>query len=242
MPESKFDSIYQVLRERIENGIYPGGELLPSEAKLTDEFGCSRNTVRRALSILQDQGYVIARHGKGVQVIYNSYRDRNLFMVGGIESFTEAAERNHRKITTKAVVFEKIIADSKVSEKTGFDIGTELYHIERIRHFDGVPEIRDINYFLCSETGELTREIAEKSIYDHLENECGMNITTSKRWIMAESARKSDTRLLDLEQYDYVLVINGQVFNSAGIMFEFTQSRHRPDHFCFYETAVRKRI
>lgn len=36
-------------------------------------------------------------------------------------------------------------------------------------------------------------------------------------------------------------VITSQTFHADGVMFEYTQSRHRPDYFCFQDTATRKR-
>jgi GntR family trehalose operon transcriptional repressor len=35
-------------------------------------------------------------------------------------------------------------------------------------------------------------------------------------------------------------VITGQVYTKDGTLFEFTQSRHRPDYFCFEDIATRK--
>ena len=36
--------------------------------------------------------------------------------------------------------------------------------------------------------------------------------------------------------------VSSQTYNSDGIMFEYTQSRHRPDYFRFQDNAVRKTI
>ena len=43
----------------------------------------------------------------------------------------------------------------------------------------------------------------------------------------------------DLKGYDTLAVVTGQTFNSEGVMFEWTQSRHRPDYFTFQTTALR---
>ncbi len=37
-------------------------------------------------------------------------------------------------------------------------------------------------------------------------------------------------------------VVSSQTYNSDGVMFEYTQSRHRPDYFRFYDNAVRKSV
>ena len=89
---------------------------------------------------------------------------------------------------------------------------------------------------------EKVPEFTAQKIYHYLEDELHMTITTSRRRVTAEKASQKDEELLDLGSYDFVLVVSGQVFNSKGVMFEFTQSRHRPDQVCFVESAVRQRV
>ena len=70
MPRSKFGDIYRDLKTRIEDGEYPYQSLVPSENTLVSVYGCSRNTVRRALAGLIEAGYVQPIQGKGVRVLY----------------------------------------------------------------------------------------------------------------------------------------------------------------------------
>ena len=69
-----------------------------------------------------------------------------------------------------------------------------------------------------------------------------MTITTSRRRVTAELATERDHELLDLEHFDFVLTVVGQVFNSCGVILEYTRSRHVPDQVCFAETAVRQKV
>ena len=240
MPKAKFESIYKDLKQKIENGEYPYQELLPSENTMVDIYSSSRNTIRRAVLELAEQGYVQSLHGKGVRVIYQPV-DQADFTLGGIESFKESAERNHRKTSTKVIQFTEITADARVSANTGFALGSELYYIQRVRYLEDKALILDINMFLKSLVPGLSKKIAEKSIYEYIENELGMAIVTSKRKMTVERATEIDAKYLELNDYNCLAVISGQTFNSDGIMFEFTQSRHRPDYFCFQDTATRKR-
>ena len=242
MARAKYEPIYKTIKDEIESGRYPYRSFLPSENEYALHFHCTRNTVRRALNMLALEGYVLPQHGRGVQVIFRPLDHRSLFSIGGIESFAEAAERNHSTAETDIVVFEEIKADKKMSLRTGFDIGAELYYIERIRKIGNKAVIFDNNIFLKSETKGLTKEIAAVSVYHYLEDELGMNITTSRRTVTAEKATKKDREYLDLEGLDFVLTVTGQVFNSRGVMFEFTQSRHVPDQVCFIESAVRQKV
>ena len=240
MPKSKFEQIYKDLKEKIESGDYAYQDLLPSENTMVSIYNCSRNTIRRALSELTEQGYVQPLHGKGVRVIYQPI-DQAAFTIGGIESFKESAIRNHRKRHTEVLQFAEITADERLAAKTGFPVGSELYYLQRVRFLDGIALILDINMFLKSLVPNLTKEIAENSIYEYIENDLGMSIVTSKRKMTVERATQIDEKYLQLNDYNCLAVVTGQTFNADGIMFEYTQSRPRPDYFCFQDTATRKR-
>src|SRR3954468_12553745 len=58
-----------VLRKRIRDGELPPGQRMPSEKDLHDEFGLARETVRRALAILRNEGLVEGRQGHGTFVV-----------------------------------------------------------------------------------------------------------------------------------------------------------------------------
>lgn len=60
--------IADALRERVRAGTYAAGAKLPSETELLEEFGVTRQTVRRGLSVLQQEGLTESRRGRGVFV------------------------------------------------------------------------------------------------------------------------------------------------------------------------------
>lgn len=240
MPKAKYEGIYHSIQKHIEAQDYPYQSLLPSENTLIEEYACSRNTVRRALAELVADGYVQTMQGRGVRVIYQPV-GKTTFTIGGIETFQETARRNHLHAVTKVTKFETVIADECFAAKSGFSGGDELWSIERVRYLDGKALILDVNYFLKEFVPGLTPEIAANSIYEYIENTLGMQIITSKRRITVEHATARDEKLLDMGTYGCVAVVVNQTFNSAGLLFEYTQSRHQPDYFCFQDIATRKK-
>ena len=240
MPKAKYEGIYHSIKKRIEAQDYPYQSLLPSENTLIEEYACSRNTVRRALAELVADGYVQTMQGRGVRVIYQPV-DKTTFTIGGIETFQETARRNRLHAVTKVTKFETVIADECFAAKSGFSVGDELWSIERVRYLDGKALILDVNYFLKEFVPGLTPQIAASSIYDYIENTLGMQIITSKRRITVEHATARDEKLLDMGTYGCVAVVVNQTFNAAGLPFEYTQSRHQPDYFCFQDIATRKK-
>lgn len=239
MPKAKFDLIYKDLKRKIESEEYPFQSLLPSENHMVSMYQCSRNTIRRAVSALAAEGYVQSLHGIGVRVIFQPV-EQAVFTMGTIESFQESAYRNHLNISTKVICFMELTADARTSQKYGFPIGSELYYIQRVRLLDGRPLILDINIFLKEVASDLTEEIASGSIYDYLENTLGLSIVTSKRKITVEKITEIDEKYLELNDYNCLAVVTSQTFDADGVMFEYTQSRHRPDYFSFQDTAVRR--
>ena len=76
MEEQERDEVmakYQVLadwiRQNIEDGTFQPGERLPSEQKFQEQFEVSRQTVRKALSVLEEAGILRSRQGSGTFVV-----------------------------------------------------------------------------------------------------------------------------------------------------------------------------
>ena len=230
MPKSKFEAIYRELKADIESERLPYQSLMPSENQLIVRFSCSRNTVRRAIAMLAEEGYVQPMHGRGVRIIYTRTQT---------PPFGESARRNNLKTTTKLIRFTELTADDHIAKRTGFAIGTELYYVQRVRSLDGDPCVFDVNLFDKNLVQGLTKEICVSSIYKYIEQDLNMSIVMSKRTITVERVTQIDEDCLDLKGYDTLAVVTGQTFNSEGVMFEWTQSRHRPDYFTFQTTAMR---
>ncbi len=240
MPVKKYNQIYSRIKERIEDEEYGCQTMLPSENTLTEEFGCSRNTVRRALRQLAEEGYVQSMHGKGVQVIYQPYEQAD-FMFSGIESLKEAAERNQKEYETKVVCFAQLTVDEKIARRTSFAPGTQIYYVQRVRYMGGQALIMDHNYFRTDVVRDLTPGIAEQSVYEYMENVLHEDIVTTKRRMTVERVTQIDEKYLDLKDFNCLAVVSSFTYNGDGVMFEYTQSRHRPDCFVFYDHAQRIR-
>ena len=241
MPKSKYENIYRDIKQKIESNEFAYQELLPSEHSLVQLYSCSRNTVRRALGRLVTDGYVQTIQGKGVRNIYRP-NEQTAFTLGEIESFRESALRNGQVPATRVVLFLELTTDEKLSRRTGFPAGSQLIYLQRLHYLDGVPLILNHNYFLKECVPGLTPEIASDSIYDYLENSLGMTIVNSQRIMTVEKVTEIDEKYMkkNVDDYNCMAVVTSFTYNSDGIMFEFTQSRHRPDYFRFQDNAVRR--
>ena len=87
---------------------------------------------------------------------------------------------------------------------------------------------------------QLSREIAENSIYEYIENTLGITIVASKRIMTVEKMNQIDMQYINLEEYNCLAVVSSFTYNSEGILFEYTQSRHHPEYFKFVDIATRR--
>lgn len=68
MITSKHELIINNIKKCINSGKYLTGQKIPSENELAKEYGVSRQTVRKAIATLTEEGYLYARHGSGTYV------------------------------------------------------------------------------------------------------------------------------------------------------------------------------
>ncbi|MEI8241045.1 MAG: GntR family transcriptional regulator, partial [Actinomycetota bacterium] len=64
-PHKTGEAVAAFLRRRIVRGELPVGTKLPTEEELTERFGIARTTLREALRVLESQGLIHIKRGRG---------------------------------------------------------------------------------------------------------------------------------------------------------------------------------
>lgn len=85
----------------------------------------------------------------------------------------------------------------------------------------------------------MDKNIASKSIYEHIENNLSLKIAGAQKIVSVEPVSKLDMKFIDLKNYNLVAIIKNYVYLEDGTLFEYTESRHRPDKFTFSTYAKR---
>jgi DNA-binding GntR family transcriptional regulator len=68
-PVPPYQQIATVLRGQIADGTIPVGRRIPSLVQLEAEFDVARDTLRKAVKVLRDEGLVETVSGMGVYVV-----------------------------------------------------------------------------------------------------------------------------------------------------------------------------
>lgn len=85
--KTKYYILMEELKQEIISGRRKPGEKLPSENELTAACHVSRHTVRKALSILEREGYIVAEHGRGTYVSRKNQSGKGSKNIGVITTY-----------------------------------------------------------------------------------------------------------------------------------------------------------
>lgn len=66
--KTKYNLLANIIRQKIADGTYHGGDKLPSENELSRQYRLSRQTVRQAFSVLEEEGLLRRERGSGTYV------------------------------------------------------------------------------------------------------------------------------------------------------------------------------
>ena len=106
---------------------------------------------------------------------------------------------------------------------------------------DGVASVLDIDYLDRELIPGLTKEIAQQSIYQYIEEDLKLQIGDAKKEILISPIDNLDKILLDLGKDQHVVTVRSQVYLADGRQFQFTESRHKLDKFHFVDYAERRK-
>src|SRR5690625_2646584 len=234
--ENKYLVIYREMLGEIEQNQYEPNQLLPSEHELKARFQTSRETIRKALNLLAQHGYIQKIRGKGSVVIDRSKLD---LPVSGLVSFKEITDKIGYKPETIVNQCALIKPSEWIKDQLKLSKEDQVWELIRIRAFSEQRVILDKDYLAEKFIPFMSEDIAKESIYHYIENELGLVISFAKKEIIVEEPTEEDRKLLDLEGFHNVVVIKNYVYLDDASLFQYTESRHRPDKFRFVDFARR---
>lgn len=232
----KYLTIYHDVLAKLKEGYWEDAEMLPSEHTLASDYKASRETIRKALNLLVQNGYIQKVRGKGSMIIKQNMFD---FPVSGIMSFKELSQK--LQFQSETIVHEHAVvkADRFLQKKLQVPFEHPILQVTRIRKIDGEKVILDKDYFNCDIVPALPKAVCQDSIYAYLENELGLEISYAQKEITVVTSSEEDGALLDLDGHSNIVLIKSKVHLEDTTLFQYTESRHRPDKFKFTEFARR---
>lgn len=234
---SKYKQVYQEIKDKIKSGIFLANQELPSENELMKQYAFSKDTIRKALSLLEIDGYIQKQQGKNSIVLEpNLTKPQRLSEIKTVGELNFSATHNIKTELTNLYIVqgEQILMDN-----FNVDDSVDFYRVGRIREIDGEKVEYEISYFDRRIVPYINREIAEKSIYHYLEHELGLVISHSQRKISFRYANEEEKNYMDLTPYNMVVEVTSTTYLANGQPFQYGSISYRPDKISFITLAKR---
>ncbi len=229
----KYKKVYLDLKNDIENGILKANQEMVTENELMERYGYSKDTIRKALSLLESDGYIQKMRGR------NSIVLERISNLAEIRTASELNTSKHSNIKNIVHDFHIVQGQQDIMDIFNVDDSVDFYYVSRSREFDGQRVQYEVDYFDRRLVPYLNRSIVENSIYQYLEKEQHLKITHSRRQISFRYATEDEKKNMDLEGYDMVAVVTSTSYLSNGQLFQYGTISYRPDKFTFVTMAKR---
>jgi GntR family transcriptional regulator len=145
-PPAKAQVIAGNIAAKIVEGDHAPGSWLPAERALSEEYDADRGTVRRALRVLEDQGFVTLQPGVGAQVRTSAPVPRDAAAdlartVGSWRGFASAVIAAGREPFTRTAI-QEISAYPGLAARLDVPEGAPVLERARIQGIVGEPPIQ----------------------------------------------------------------------------------------------------
>lgn len=143
-PTPLYHQLSTIIKGCIDSGEYPHDTQIPTEAVLSQKYGVSRITVRKALEELTDEGLLIRKQGKGTFVYADSIiRNHYPFM-----PFKDSVEQSGKRASTKLLSYSLEAPNAKIADFLGLAANEQAIVIKRSRMADDTVVVLETDYFL----------------------------------------------------------------------------------------------
>lgn len=118
---------------------------LPNEATLSAELGVSRNTLREALARLESRGEISRRRRVGTVINQapssTPHQPTLEYPIDAILSIPDFLTEAGRPYEIRSVNVSQEVADHRVADQLGLEVGDGIYRVRRVFAVDGRPAV-----------------------------------------------------------------------------------------------------
>ena len=233
--DEKAKPVYQIVVEsildQVNSGQLESNQRLPSESELCQIYSVGRNTIRRAISELVNDGVLRTVPGVGTFVVDTRLEKTAEYLFG----FSQEMQFLGKKVTSRVLEATIIPADPFLSRRLQIQLGAEVVFLNRVRMMNGEPVAIERSYLphdLCP--GILAYDFSTSSLYETLSTVYDKRPDHAEQVIEASLATPEVSQLLELTPPAVVFVFRRETKMASGQVVEYVDSELRADRYRFF--------
>jgi GntR family transcriptional regulator len=230
----------EILKEEIELGRWMPGELIFSEAVLTDLFAVSRTVIRKALDMLEADGAVVRIKGKGTVVAQPKFR---------YEAVAAAGEWSRNALISeprlgRVVDIRDVPAGAHVGRVLRMPPNEEIFELtvvqlvgDQAASFSQIYLRKDATPALSALAGKARDAISliegGPDVLVQLATRYGLELSESLVTVEVSLATEFEAGLIGIRLDAPVFLLSSVDVDTSGAPVSFTRAIVRADHFRF---------
>jgi len=232
--QSRYGKLALALRDRILQGEWAPGEIIPAESALAQNYGVALGTIRQALSLLVEDGVVQRRHGKGTFVTkgVDGASMMRFFRFRGVDDGSS--------ITPHSRILSSRLRNASLPESHAFGISqdAQVLQLERVRSLDAEPCLLETIVLplpLFGALAESDTDAWDDLLYPMYQQRCGVVIQKTQDSLSFSQLNATQAKRLRLAVLHPCVLVERQAFDMSGRCVELRTTRG--DAFSFKYTA-----
>lgn len=217
------------IRSALEQGIWKPGDLLPTEAQLSERFQVSPGTVKQSILALVQDGFLVRRSGKGTFVkrldleksLARFFRFRDGVFLTDLGPEIQVLDLRVLNCPSK-----------EIATKLQIPVGGKVLYLQRAMLQSKTPICLYRSYLPYQRVKGLERiKLDAGTLYDILEHEFGIHVVRAEEFLQASAARAGDARFLGVRKGTPVIFIERTAYSYQDAVVEFREIVGRGDKF-----------
>lgn len=226
-----YHQLKEIFVEKIINGEWPTGEMIPNEAQLCMQYGVSRGPVRQALEQLVREGLLARKQGKGTRVLPPKI-ERGL---SGLYSFTTLIESRGMRHSARLLAFEQIQAEGSVVRYLALADREPVFKIRRLRLADDEPLILETVYVPERVAPGLNEsELTAAPLYTILSSHYDVPIVRARQFFEPTVADDYEARELKVANGAPVLLVQNITYSTSDRPVVLSKAIMRGDRVRYF--------
>jgi len=208
---------------------------LPSENELTALQGITRATVRRAMDVLERDGWIYRKKGKGSFATVRRVEHDLTQLV----STTEYMRERGWLLTTRVVSLDRLTAPLKIAHALELPDGALCYRLCRLRVVDGEPASVQTSHLPAALCPDLEDNDLTGSLYRLLETRYDLRLWTGREILRARCTLPHEQQLLAVPRCTPVMDMERVSYTVSGQAVEYLEAVWRGDRYDFDASLTR---
>lgn len=227
--QSRYGTLAAALRQRVLEGEWHPGQMIPSEGSLANSYGVALGTLRQALALLVQDGVLRRQHGKGTFV------SRGLDNASMMRFFRFQSEEGIASTPESRILLRRFRCPTSTEAKVfQIDAADQVMQLERLRSLEGQPCLLETIVLPLPLFGALADSDTEDwddLLYPMYQKRCRILVNHAQDELKFSQLNAKQASRLKLQAGHPCVLVERQAFDVGGRCIE--RRTTRGDAFSF---------